>query len=191
MTYNDLYEVAPSERGLFSLVAVYERGGNLLFRSVLRLKRANRCLLWLWKSQENVLVSWFILILKTAHLQQLKGMQSSKLGMWKVSHWSMEDIRKGFLCLSKIVHKRERGWTPGRSLRRIKLCLAPSPPPGLVLNVRDKRMITWQAFVLKRIAKKSHGSDILTKGRSAKQIATSFSVLFMRYSWEKRPALNT
>ena len=30
MTYNDLYEVAPSERGPFSLVAVYERGGNLM-----------------------------------------------------------------------------------------------------------------------------------------------------------------
>ena len=32
--YNDLYEEAPTERGLFSLVEVYERGGNLLFRSV-------------------------------------------------------------------------------------------------------------------------------------------------------------
>ena len=85
----------------------------------------------------------------------------------------MEDIRKGFLFLSKIVYKRVRGWTPGWSLRCIKLCLAPSPPPGFVLNVRDKGMITWQAFLLKRIAKKSHGSDILKKGRSANQIATN------------------
>ena len=29
--YNDLYEEAPTERGLFSLVEVYERGGNLSF----------------------------------------------------------------------------------------------------------------------------------------------------------------
>ena len=32
--YNDLYEEAPTERGLFSLVEVYEWGGNLSFRSV-------------------------------------------------------------------------------------------------------------------------------------------------------------
>ena len=34
--------------------------------------------------------------LKTVHLQQLKGMQSSKQGMWKGYHLSIEGIRKGY-----------------------------------------------------------------------------------------------
>ena len=65
------------------LVEVYERVGNLSFRSVKRPKRADRCLLWLSLSRENVLVLWFndYHILKTVHLQQLKGMQISELGM--------------------------------------------------------------------------------------------------------------
>ena len=38
----------------------------------------------------------FIHILKTAHLQQLNGMQRSKLGMWKGYHLSIEGIWKGY-----------------------------------------------------------------------------------------------
>ena len=38
------------------------------------------------KSWVNGLVLWFIHILKTVHVQQLRGMQSSKLGMWKGYH---------------------------------------------------------------------------------------------------------
>lgn len=38
--------------------------------AVERPKRANRCTLWLGKSQENVLILWFIHILQTVHLQQ-------------------------------------------------------------------------------------------------------------------------
>ena len=41
------------------LFEVYERIGNLSFRSVKRPKRADRCLLWLSLSRENVLVLWF------------------------------------------------------------------------------------------------------------------------------------
>ena len=40
------------------LFEVYERVGNLSFRSVKRPKRADRCLLWLSLSRENVLVFW-------------------------------------------------------------------------------------------------------------------------------------
>ena len=41
---------------------------------------ANRWrILWLWKSKKSILALWFIHILKTIHLQQLQGMQSSKL----------------------------------------------------------------------------------------------------------------
>ena len=81
--------------------------GNISLWSVKRLKRANRCILRQWKSWENVLVLWFIHILKTTHLQVLKEMLSSKLGMWKGYHLSMEGIRKGeFFC-----HKRYiKGW---------------------------------------------------------------------------------
>ena len=39
---------------------------------------------------------WFIYILKTVHLQQLKGMQSSKLGLWKEYHLSIEGMRKRY-----------------------------------------------------------------------------------------------
>ena len=49
--------------------------GNLLFWCI---KRANRSILWYWKSQENVRVLWFIHILETVYLRQLKGIQSSK-----------------------------------------------------------------------------------------------------------------
>ena len=34
--------------------------GNLLFQSAKRPKRGNRCILWLWKIRQNVLVLWFI-----------------------------------------------------------------------------------------------------------------------------------
>ena len=68
---------------------LYERVEQVChqFRSVKRPQRANRCILWLWKSRENVLVLWFIHIYKTLHLQQLKVMQSCKLGR-----------RKGYPC---------------------------------------------------------------------------------------------
>ena len=38
----------------------------------------------------------------TMHLQQLKGMQSSKQGMWKGHHLSTEGIWKGYLFLENI-----------------------------------------------------------------------------------------
>ena len=105
--YNGLYGEAPPQRVTFfslqvnemlgiSLVEVYECVGKYVISSVKRLKRANRCILRQWKSWENVLVLWFIHdMLKTMHLQLLKGMQSSILGVWKGYHLSIEGIRKG------------------------------------------------------------------------------------------------
>ena len=105
--FNGLYGEAPPQRGTFfslqvneilgiSLVEVYECVGKYAILSVKRLKRANRCILMQWKSWENVLVLWFIHdMLKTMHLQLLKGMQSSILGVWKGYHLSIEGIRKG------------------------------------------------------------------------------------------------
>ena len=111
--FNGLYGEAPPQRGTFfslqvneilgiSLVEVYECVGKYAILSVKRLKRANRCILMQWKSWENVLVLWFIHdILKTMHLQLLKGMQSSILGVWKGYHLSIEGIRKGELFCQK------------------------------------------------------------------------------------------
>ena len=111
--YNGLYWEAPPERVTFfslqvnemlwiSLVEVYECVGKYVISSVKRLKRANRCILRQWKSWENVLVLWFIHdMLKTMHLQLLKGMQSSILGVWKGYHLSIEGIRKGELFCQK------------------------------------------------------------------------------------------
>ena len=67
------------------------------------------------KSWVNGLVLWFIHILKTVHVQQLKGMQSSKLGMWKEYH-CQEKVYEGVPFLSKMVYKRVWGWTSRRGL---------------------------------------------------------------------------
>ena len=111
--YNGLYGEAPPQRVTFfslqvnemlgiSLVEVYECVAKYVISSVKRLKRANRCILRQWKSWENVLVLWFIHdMLKTMHLQLLKVMQSSILGVWKGYHLSIEGIRKGGLFCQK------------------------------------------------------------------------------------------
>ena len=67
-----------------SLVGVCGRSGNQSFRSPNRSKRDKCILIWLWKSS---CFSIFIHVLKREHLQQLKGMLSTKqLGMWKRFH---------------------------------------------------------------------------------------------------------
>ena len=97
-----LYSLQVNEMLGISLVEVYECVGKYAISSVKRLKRANRCILMQWKSWENVLVLWFIHdILKKVHVQLLKGMQSSILGVWKGYHLSIEGIRKGGLFCHK------------------------------------------------------------------------------------------
>ena len=49
-------------------------------------------------------------------LQQLQRMQSSKQGMWKGYHLSIEGMQKGYLFCEKMGYKRLRGWTSGRNL---------------------------------------------------------------------------
>ena len=101
-----------------SLVEVYECVGNYVISLIKRLKRANRCILRQRKSWENVLVLWFIHdILKTMHLQLLKGMQSSILGMWKGYHLSIDGIQKGeCFCQKRYIKEYLRGRTSGWSL---------------------------------------------------------------------------
>ena len=48
------------------------------------------------KSWVNGFVLWFIHVLKTVYVQQLKGMQSSKLGMWK-GYRCQEKVYEGVL----------------------------------------------------------------------------------------------
>ena len=85
------------------------------------------------KSGENVLVLWFIHILRTVHLQRLKGIQSSNRGMWKGYHAFVNvanrTYRKGVPFLSKMVYKRVSGGE-GAEPHRIKLCWAPPGRPA-------------------------------------------------------------
>ena len=137
-SYNGLNGEAPPARGIFfRLHKVYERVGISLVldervgKSVIsvarRPKGTNRYISCLWKSRENFLALWYINISKTVDLQQLKGMPSSKLGMWKRYLLSIEGM-KGWSFLSKMVCKGVRGC---RSLPRYKTFLSNPPPRGL------------------------------------------------------------
>ena len=70
-----------------------------------------------WKRSIFVIDSY----LKDDAFTAVKGMQSSKQGMWKGYHLSIEGVLKGYLFREKIVYKRVRSWTSGWSK-------PPSPP---------------------------------------------------------------
>ena len=72
-------------------------------------------------SRENVLFFVIDSYLKDDAFTAVKGMQSSKQGMWKGYHLSIEGVLKGYLFREKIVYKRVRSWTSGWSK-------PPSPP---------------------------------------------------------------
>ena len=119
-------------------------------RSVKRLKRANRCILRQWKSWEKVLVLWFIHILKTVNLKLLKGMLSSKLGMWKGYHLPMEGIRNGeFFCHKRYI--KGSGVKPGGRASPYNTFLV---PPGRceLLTKPKERASAWQANVFPVVA---------------------------------------
>ena len=61
-------------------------------------------------NRENFMFQWFIHISKTVHLRQLKGMQSSKQGIWKGYHFSIECKRKEYLFCQTLYLK---GWGVG------------------------------------------------------------------------------
>jgi len=64
------------------------------------------------------------------HLQQLKGMQSSKQGMWKGYHLSIEGIRKGYLFREKWYLKKGKALDLGAGPPHTKMLSTPPPPPG-------------------------------------------------------------
>ena len=68
--------------GLISLVEVYKKSKETVMSVWKRPKRANRYTSWLTvkKSRKRFLV-WFVYVWETVHLQKLKRMQRSKLGM--------------------------------------------------------------------------------------------------------------
>ena len=68
--------------GLISLVEVYKKSKETVISVWKRPKRANRYILWLTvkKSRKRFLVL-FVYVWETVHLQKLKRMQRSKLGM--------------------------------------------------------------------------------------------------------------
>ena len=86
----------------------YMKGqGFCSFWSVKRLKRADRCILWLQETQsgENVLILWLIPLLQSVHLQQ--GYHLSKEGIRKEYHFCQKWYNN---------YKRVRGWTSRQSL---------------------------------------------------------------------------
>ena len=132
MSYNGLYGEAPPERGSFFGSQVYERVGISLFEVY---ERVGRSVLEVCKKAQkdqqmyfmDVKKSWFIHIYKTLQIQQLKGMQRSNLGMWKVYHLSIE------------------GWTaPGRSLLVQLLCCVPPPGAKDVKYCKRSAVVRWR-----------------------------------------------
>ena len=86
------------------LMEVYERVGKSVIWVCERAQRANRWILCLHKIEKTFYIcDWKM----TVHLQQLKGMQSSKQGMWKGYHLSIGGVKKGVPSW-KMVYKSKR-----------------------------------------------------------------------------------
>ena len=86
-------------KGRISLVEVYKTVGKSVIWvcGLKQLKDEFYC----FKMPKNVLFLWLIPAWKTVHLQQVKEMQSSKQGMWKEYHLTIEDKRKEYLFFEK------------------------------------------------------------------------------------------
>ena len=76
------------QRIKISLIKVSERVGKSLTSVCKKTKKTNRRILWLCKSQENVLVLWF------------KG-GTKQLGFWRGQHLSIDGLQKGHLFCQK------------------------------------------------------------------------------------------
>ena len=92
-------------------------------------QRVNNRILWLITSLKNALIWLFILILKTKNLQQLKGMESSKLGNEKGVPFLNRRYTTGVPFLSIMVYKRVWGWTSEGGLPVLNVVDYPPPPP--------------------------------------------------------------
>ena len=103
------YGEASPERGTFFRIPVYE-GAQIsvaevhkrVEKSVWVCKRAQKGYRWIYSFKKSRKRSIFVVdsYLKV-YLHQLKGMQSSKQGMWKGYHLSIEGIRKKCIFCEK------------------------------------------------------------------------------------------
>ena len=85
----------------------------------------------------------------SVHLLQLKGMKSSKQGMWKGYHLSIEGIRKGYLFSWKMVYKRVRvGPRGGDSPYKHLLSNLPPPPGFFSLHWNHRQLQSCCLFSL-------------------------------------------
>ena len=82
--------------------------------------------------ESTKLCDLFIFKIKTIHLQQLKGMQSSKLVGCERDTFFIRKYTKGVRFLSKMVYKRVRGrFGPWGGAFLYKTFLKTPPPPSL------------------------------------------------------------
>ena len=82
---------------MFFRLQVYERVGISLVGAY---DRVGKSVIWVCE-RDTGLTDEFYSFIKTIHLQQFKGIQSSKQGIRKEYHWSVEGILKGYLFREK------------------------------------------------------------------------------------------
>ena len=143
--YNGLYGEAPPERDTFFglqayerigilLVEVYERVGKFVIWVCERAHRANRWILWLYKFEKTFyFCDWFLF-----KRQLIYSTQKGCKVLNKVHGRSYHVIRrykKGVPFSWKMVYKRVRGWTSGRSLPAWKF--VEYPPGACVASVSE------------------------------------------------------
>ena len=126
--YNGLYGKAPPKKWYLVLVK---------FHSLKSMKGYESVSFWSVKDPRKLSgysksVLFWLKKKQTVHLQQLHGMQRSKLGRWQGGyHLSIIGIpTKKAPFLSKMVNKEVMGWTAGWILPLQNLLSVPPPPLG-------------------------------------------------------------
>ena len=77
-------------------------------------------------------------------------MESSKQGMWKGYHLSIEGLRKGYLFREQMVYKRVRGWTSQLS---VLTCVKYPHPPRVLYKVLERFRARWHEWLAQRGAR--------------------------------------
>ena len=77
-------------------------------------------------------------------------MESSKQGMWKGYHLSIEGLRKGYLFREQMVYKRVRGWTSQLS---VLTCVKYPHPPRVLYKVLERFRSRWHEWLAQRGAR--------------------------------------
>ena len=151
--------------GLISLVKVYKKSKETVMSVWKRPKRANRYTSWLTvkKSRKRFLV-WFVYVWETVHLQKLKRMQRSKLGMLRGYHLSLEGIRKGYLVFVKNSICKGTVLDLGAEPPRIKLFEYPPPPPISLFTGCSERVLSGESSEVERKKRSTFGCYLWRPG---------------------------